>query len=382
MTHVDGQPLDILYKRTSAKWTGSPSDILPMPVAEMDFEIDPAIKARLHALVDASDTGYAGNNLELRMNLAGFAKKAWNWELDPEQISTCGDVGVGMVEVGRAVTKPGEKVMINTPVYLNMRNWADRLNLEVVDAQMHKDGMHYTLDFDAIEAGYKSGVKAHFLCNPHNPTGTVFTKEELSRLADLAKKYGVIVLSDEIHAPITYEKGAFVPFLSVSETAREVGICVTSASKAWNLAGLKCAQIITQHEKTKAIIDAMPMGVRFGASHFGVHAGAVAFTCTDWLEGALKTLDRNRKLLASLLAEKLPQVHYRVPDCSYLAWLDVTELGLGEDPAKTIFDQGKLYVNSGILFGPQSANFVRMNFGTSAEIITEGVNRLAKAAQK
>ncbi|MEI8149827.1 MAG: aminotransferase class I/II-fold pyridoxal phosphate-dependent enzyme [Actinomycetes bacterium] len=382
MTHVDGQALDILYKRTSAKWTGSPGDILPMPVAEMDFEIDPAIKARLHALVDASDTGYAGNNLELRMNLAGFAKKAWNWELDPEQISTCGDVGVGMVEVGRAVTKPGEKVMINTPVYLNMRNWADRLNLEVVDAQMHKDGMHYTLDFDAIEAGYKSGVKAHFLCNPHNPTGTVFTKEELSRLADLAKRYGVIVLSDEIHAPITYEKGAFVPFLSVSETAREVGICVTSASKAWNLAGLKCAQIITQHEKTKAIIDAMPMGVRFGASHFGVHAGAVAFTCTDWLEGALKTLDRNRKLLASLLAEKLPQVHYRVPDCSYLAWLDVTELGLGEDPAKTIFDQGKLYVNSGILFGPQSANFVRMNFGTSAEIITEGVNRLVKAAQK
>jgi cysteine-S-conjugate beta-lyase len=382
MTHVDGQALDILYKRTSAKWTGSPSDILPMPVAEMDFEIDPAIKARLHALVDASDTGYAGNNVELRMNLAGFAKKAWNWELDPEQISTCGDVGVGMVEVGRAVTKPGEKVMINTPVYLNMRNWADRLNLEVVDAQMHKDGMHYTLDFDAIEAGYKSGVKAHFLCNPHNPTGTVFTKEELSRLADLAKKYGVIVLSDEIHAPITYEKGAFVPFLSVSETAREVGICVTSASKAWNLAGLKCAQIITQHEKTKAIIDAMPMGVRFGASHFGVHAGAVAFTCTDWLEGALKTLDRNRKLLASLLAEKLPQVHYRIPDCSYLAWLDVTELGLGDDPSKTIFEQGKLYVNSGILFGPQSANFVRMNFGTSAEIITEGVNRLAKAAQK
>ena len=382
MINVDGQPLDILHKRTSAKWTGSPSDILPMPVAEMDFEIDPAIKARLHALVDASDTGYAGNNVELRMNLAGFAKKAWNWELDPEQISTCGDVGVGMVEVGRAVTKPGEKVMINTPVYLNMRNWADRLNLEVVDAQMHKDGMHYTLDFDAIEAGYKSGVKAHFLCNPHNPTGTVFTKEELGRLADLAKKYGVMVLSDEIHAPITYEKGAFVPFLSVSETAREVGICVTSASKAWNLAGLKCAQIITQHEKTKAIIDAMPMGVRFGASHFGVHAGAVAFTCTDWLEGALKTLDRNRKLLASLLAEKLPQVHYRIPDCSYLAWLDVTELGLGEDPAKTIFDQGKLYVNSGILFGPQSANFVRMNFGTSAEIITEGVNRLAKAAQK
>jgi cystathionine beta-lyase len=287
-----------------------------------------------------------------------------------------------MVEVGRAVTKPGEKVMINTPVYLNMRNWANRLNLEVVDAQMAKDGMHYTLDFDAIEAGYKSGVKAHFFCNPHNPTGTVFTKEELSRLADLAKKYGVIVLSDEIHAPITYEKGSFVPFLNVSETAREVGICVTSASKAWNLAGLKCAQIITQHEKMKAIVDAMPMAVRFGASHFGVHAGAVAFTCTDWLEGAMATLDRNRKHLAAQLAEKLPQVNYRVPNCSYLAWLDVTALDLGEDPAKTIYERGKLYVNSGILFGPQSENFVRMNFATNLEIITEGVDRLVLAAKK
>ena len=382
MINVDGQSLEILRKRTSAKWTTAPSDVLPMPVAEMDFEIDPAIKARLHALVDSSDTGYAGNNSELRMNLAAYAKGAWNWELDPEQVYTCGDVGVGMVEVGRAVTKPGEKVMINTPVYLNMRNWANRLNLEVVDAQMIKNGMHYTLDFDAIEAGYKSGVKAHFLCNPHNPTGTVFTQQELSRLADLAKKYGVIVLSDEIHAPITYDKSAFHPFLNVSENAREVGICVTSASKAWNLAGLKCAQIITQHEKMKAIVEAMPMAVRFGASHFGVHAGAVAFTCTDWLEGAMATLDRNRKFLATELAEKLPQVNYRVPDCSYLAWLDVTALDLGEDPSKTILERGKLLVSNGILFGPQSQNFVRLNFGTSAQIISQGVDRLALAAKK
>jgi cystathionine beta-lyase len=382
MVNVDGQSLEILRKRTSAKWNTASHDVLPMPVAEMDFEIDPAIKARLHALVEASDTGYAGNLVELRTNLASYAKLAWNWELDPEQVYACGDVGVGMIETGRAVTKPGEKVMINTPVYMNMRNWASRLNLEVVDAQMIKNGMHYTLDFDAIEAGYKSGVKAHFFCNPHNPTGTVFTKEELSRLADLAKQYGVIVLSDEIHAPITYEKGAFVPFLNVSENAREVGICVTSASKAWNLAGLKCAQIITQHPKMHAVIESMPMGVRFSASHFGVHAGAVAFTCTDWLDAAMVTLDRNRKFLAKELAEKLPQVNYRVPDCSYLSWLDVTALDLGEDPSKTILERGKLLVSNGILFGPQSQSYVRLNFGTSAEIISQGVDRLVLAAKR
>ena len=124
------------------------------------------------------------------------------------------------------------------------------------------------------------------------------------------------------------------------------------------------------------------MGVRFSASHFGVHAGAVAFTCTDWLDAAMVTLDRNRKFLAKELAEKLPQVNYRVPDCSYLSWLDVTALDLGEDPSKTILERGKLLVSNGILFGPQSQSYVRLNFGTSAEIISQGVDRLVLAAKR
>lgn len=351
-----------------------------MPVAEMDFEIDQSIKDRLNALIDNSDTGYLGSTKELEANLSSFAKTRWGWDIDPEFIYTCGDVSVGMLEPTRMVMQPGEKIMLNTPVYMNMRNWANRVGAEIFDAPMAKSGMHFTLDFDAIEAGYKSGVKIHYLCNPHNPTGTVFEKAELSRLADLAQHYGVMVFSDEIHGAITYQSGAFVPFLSVSDAARKVGIAVTSASKAWNLAGLKCAQIVTADPAMKAMVDSMPASVRYSSSLFGAHASAVAYKATEWLDAALVTLDRNRRLLDRELRENLPTVNYRIPDASYLGWLDVTSLDLGEDPAKSILERGRLSLSNGILFGPDSQNFVRINFACNEEVITEGVNRLKRAA--
>jgi cystathionine beta-lyase len=380
MISIEGQSLEILRARTSEKWTGCPSDVLPMPVAEMDFELDEAIKERLHSLVNNSDTGYLGSTKELQTNLVSFAQKRWNWEIDPDHIYVCGDVAVGMLEPTRMIVKAGEKIMLNTPVYMNMRNWANRAQAEIVDAPMAKKGMHFTLDFEAIEAGYKNGVKIHYLCNPHNPTGTVFTHLELSRLADLAENYNVMVFSDEIHGPVAYESGAFVPFLSVSDAARKVGMAVTSASKAWNLAGLKCAQIVTADPHMKAIVDSMPMSVRFSASLFGSHASAVAFTATEWLDAAILTLDRNRRFLRTELHDQLPSVEYRIPDASYLGWLDVTSLDLGEDPARTILDKGKLMLSNGILFGPDSQNFVRINFACSKEIITEGIKRLKLAA--
>jgi cystathionine beta-lyase len=380
MMIVDGQSLSKLRTRTSEKWSGSAEDVLPMPVAEMDFEIDQSIKDRLNALIDNSDTGYLGSTKELEANLSSFAKTRWGWDIDPEFIYTCGDVSVGMLEPTRMVMQPGEKIMLNTPVYMNMRNWANRVGAEIFDAPMAKSGMRFTLDFDAIEAGYKSGVKIHYLCNPHNPTGTVFEKAELSRLADLAQHYGVMVFSDEIHGAITYQSGAFVPFLSVSDAARKVGIAVTSASKAWNLAGLKCAQIVTADPAMKAMVDSMPASVRYSSSLFGAHASAVAYKATEWLDAALVTLDRNRRLLDRELRENLPTVNYRIPDASYLGWLDVTSLDLGEDPAKSILERGRLSLSNGILFGPDSQNFVRINFACNEEVITEGVNRLKRAA--
>ena len=377
MTKLPALPLAQLQKRKSAKWREFPNEVLPLPVAEMDFEIAKPIRDVLEEMIKGSDTGYLGPIPELGINLAKFAKARWGWEIDPEQVFTATDVGVGMVEMARTVVNPGDLIMINSPVYHNMNNWIAELKCKSYDAPLNKTGLHYTLDLKAVEQGYAAGVKAHFLCSPHNPVGTVFTKEELSELANLAKKYDVTVFSDEIHGPLTYDAKNFIPFLAVSEVAREVGICVTAASKSWNLAGLKCATIITAHPKQHERAKSMPIAVHYRASLFGAVASATAYECADWLDSAIETMDSNRRYVKKLLDENLPSVGYRIPDFSYLAWLDLSSLNLGEKPAEVLLEKGKLALNAGIMFGPQSSNFVRLNFATSEEILDQAISRMA-----
>ena len=382
MTKLTALPLSQLQKRRSAKWREFPSDVLPLPVAEMDFEIAKPIRDVLEEMIKGSDTGYLGPIPELGINLAKFSKARWGWEIDPEQVFVATDVGVGMVEMARTVVNPGDLIMINSPVYHNMNNWIAELKCKSYDAPLTKTGLHYTIDLNAIERGYAAGVKAHFLCSPHNPVGTVFTRDELAELAGLAKKYDVTVFSDEIHAPLTYDAKNFVPFLAVSETAREVGICVTAASKSWNLAGLKCATIITAHPKQLERAKSMPMAVHYRASLFGAVASAVAYECVDWLDSAIATMESNRRFLANLLTKELPNVGYRIPDFSYLAWLDLKELKLGENPSVVLLEKGKLAVNAGVMFGAESASFVRLNFATSEEIISEAISRMVSCVEK
>ena len=369
-------PLETLRTRKSAKWTQFPPEILPMPVAEMDFELAEPIKELIISMVENSDTGYIGETGHLNRHFADFASKTWNWIIDPEQFFLCIDVSVGNIEMARTVVNPGDLIMINSPIYLSMFNWIKELKCEVIDAPMHKDGMEYTLDLAAIEAGYKAGAKLHFLCNPQNPTGSVHSRADLEAIADLAKQYDVYVFSDEIHAPLVYAESEFVPFLSVSDNAREVGICVTAASKAWNLAGLKCAFIITQSERMKELALSMPMSVRYRASIFGAHAAAKAFELTDWLDSLMEILDSNREFLALELQHKLPKAKYRIPNCSYLAWIDLSAYDLGENPSEIILSRGLLALTPGFLFGDGCSQYVRLNFGTSQAIIAEGVDRL------
>ncbi len=376
---VEGVPLEILRTRLSEKWSGSAPDVLPMPVAEMDFELPQEIRDLLVAMVQNSDTGYLGKIDHLGRNFAAFASDRWNWKVDTEQFLLCSDVGMGMIEMSRTIVQPGDKVLVNSPVYLNMFNWAKELKCEVVDAPMIKDGMRYALDLAAIEAGYKAGVKINYLCNPQNPTGTVHTRAELEAIADLAVKYGVYVFSDEIHGPIVFDEEPFIPFLSISDNARQVGVCVTAASKAWNLAGLKCAFIITQSERMSELAKLMPRSVRFRASLFGAHAAAKAFECGEWLDGMMETLDHNRKFLQVQLAEKLPLAQYRIPNCTYLAWIDISAYNLGETPTVKILEDGKVAFTPGHLFGPDCSQFIRLNFATSEAIIAEGIDRMLAA---
>jgi cystathionine beta-lyase len=218
------------------------------------------------------------------------------------------------------------------------------------------------------------------MCHPHNPVGVIFSKEILAKLADLAVKYQVKIISDEIHGPLTYEPNSFTPFLAVSDAAREVGIAVTSASKGFNLAGLKCALIITSSQVLKEKINSMPISVAFRASLFGAVAATAAFRDSlEWLDGVIATLNENRTLIKGLIDTQLPAIGYRIPDFGYLAWLDLSNLGLGDDPTKQILERGKLAINGGVMYGPKHTSFARLNFGTSPEIISEAFNRILKS---
>jgi len=383
MSHIKALDLSELQTHRSEKWRAFPKDVLPLPVAEMDFPVADPIRETLREMVDRSDLGYLGPIPEMGVAFAGFAKRRWGWSVDPLQVRIAADVGVGVVEVLRVITKPGDKILINSPVYPNFWTWCVETHLQQVDVPLTEsdtevNGSHWILDWDGIEKAYRSGIKAHLISNPHNPLGRMYTLDELSRLADLAKEHAVYIISDEIHAPLTFREQIFTPFLAVSEIAREVGITITAASKGWNIAGLKCAIIVTQNSKVYETLNAIAPATHYRASLLGAFATVTAFEKGEpWLEDVMAQLDHNRKLIAELIKAKTPGVGYRIPHCSYLAWLDLTSFHLGDDPSAVLIEKGKVAFVQGVRFGPQSTQFVRLNFATSPEILEEAFNRLA-----
>jgi cysteine-S-conjugate beta-lyase len=225
-------------------------------------------------------------------------------------------------------------------------------------------------------------VRQHpaLLCSPHNPTGTVHRRQDLERLATLAARYGVTVLADEIHAPLVLPGRTHHPFLSVSPEAAGHGMVFTSASKAWNLAGLKSAVIVTADPATRRLVERLPEELPWRAGQLGVLASIAAFTEGEpWLEEVLGVLDHHRHHLAELLAARLPAIRYRPPDASYLAWLDCTALGLGDDPSAVFLARGRVALSPGPSFGRPGLGHARLNMGTSRQILAEAVDRMASA---
>lgn len=377
---VTADSLTSLRARTSMKWRAYPDDVLPLFVAESDYPLAPAIAKTLHDAIDNSDTGYAPPTSELPEAFAAFAKARWGWTVDPAQVWTTTDVGVAVVETLQRVTERGDGVIITPPVYFPFFDLVEESGANVVEVPL-TGGIDegWSLDLHGIEAAFKDGATAFLLCNPHNPVGLAHSLEDLRAVADLAAKYGATVVSDEIHGPLTYADATFTPFLAVSDNARKVGICVTAASKAWNLAGLKCAVMITAGGPNQAIVDSLPLEVYWRTSLLGLKASVSAYRDgVEWFDGILTALDSNRRLLTTLLAEHLPAVKYRMPQSTYLAWLDFRALGWGDDPAAHILEHAKVALSNGPPFGTQGHGFARLNMACSPEVLTDAITRIAK----
>jgi cystathionine beta-lyase len=381
---VSAPNLAELQSHRSEKWRGFAADVLPLPVAEMDFPVAQPIRDLLTEMISKSDLGYLGSIPELGQGFAQFAGRRWNWEVDPLQVRAATDVGVAVVEVLRVFTNPGDSILVNSPVYQNFYNWINETKLNLVDVPFERTGDEsanpWQINWDGIEKAYAAGLKVHLLCSPHNPLGRIYTKEELLRIVALAKRYDVLVISDEIHAPLTFKGNTFVPMLSLGADAESVSVAVTAASKGWNIAGLKCAIIVSQNEVINARLATMPMAVHFRASLLGGFATAIAFAEGEiWLDSVIENLDHNRHMLKDLLNSQLPSVRYHIPDNSYLGWLDLEALNLGEDPSVTLLEKGRVAFNAGHIYGKQCSQYVRFNFATSPTIITEAVHRIARA---
>lgn len=374
---INVRDLTELRKLHSSKWLRYPADVLPMHVAEMDFEVDPGVRAVLAEMVAKSDLGYLGPIPEVAAAFVGFAERHWGWTPDAAQIRMTTDVGVGVVEVIRALSRPGDKVIINSPVYHSFYMWLDELHLITVDAPLIHERDGWRLDLAAIETQFKDGARFILLSSPHNPVGRIHTLEELTAIAELSIKYNAYVISDEIHAPLTYADQKFVPYLSIPAAQRR-GIMVTSSSKAFNFAGLKAAIIGSQNEEMFKELNVIPEANHWRASLLGGFAMAKAFADGDkWLAETMAQLDHNRKIVKELLAKYLPEAKYEIPQNSYLAWVDISCLGLGEKACELLIENQKVAFNPGTEFGAQYGAYIRLNFATSPEIIEEGIKRLA-----
>jgi cystathionine beta-lyase len=371
-----------LRQRHSIKWRGVDPDVMPAWIAEMDTPLAEPIARALRQATDRGDTGYAHPG-GLPRALAEYAKRSWGWSPDPGQMLVVPDVVTGTHACIQVLTEPGEGVVVNTPVYPPFFSVIRAADRRVVESPLVR-GPHgrYALDLEALDRDLApADVTAYLLCNPHNPSGLVLTAAELATVAEIAERHRVRIISDEVHAPLVYPGGAHTPLGMVDRAAARLAIVLTSASKAWNLPGLKASLIVAAGDEGWPDVQRVPVSTTFGTALYGVLAGEAAFTeGQGWLATLMAGLDHNRRLLADLLAEHLPTVGYAVPDATYLAWLDLRSLGLGDDPAAVLLERGRVALANGIMFGDLGKGFARLNFATSPDRLAEIVRRMAIGA--
>jgi cystathionine beta-lyase len=379
MSFSPARPLEQLFaSRSSIKWRRYPADVLPVFVAEMDFDVEPAILDRVADTLRNSDTGYLDSAGPLAPAFADFAWSSWAWGVDPDWVHLATDVTVGVVETLRLVLpESGGRVVLTPPVYPPFFEMIEEADADAVTVPLREDA-DWALDLEGLEAAFASGVDAMLLCNPQNPTGRCHSRRSLEALARLAARYGVFVVSDEVHAPLAHPGIRFIPFAPIARAAGARSVTVTSASKAWNLAGLKCAIIVAAEPASAELLGRLPEELAARTSILGLHANVAALSCLRWRDGLVDQIVENVRLLEAELAAHAPDVTLVRPDAGYLAWLDFRSTGLGDDPARTLIDVGRVALNSGLAFGVEGRGFARINLACDPSTVVEAVQRIAR----
>lgn len=383
-TELDAITIESLYEAGHLKWTMFGPGRIGAFVAEMDYGTAPPITAALHDAVDRMIFGYLppAMGAELADACSTWQAEAYGWKVPPEDIHPLPDVIKGMEVAIQYFSRPGSPIILPVPAYMPFLLVPGVLGRETIQIEMVPSDGRYVYDLDALDRAYAAGGDLLVLCNPYNPLGRVMEPDEMTAISEVVERHGGRVFSDEIHAPLVYAGHRHVPYASLSEVTAGHTITATSASKAWNLPGLKCAQMLVSNDVDRRRWADMGPFAAHGASNLGVIANTVAFReGKPWLDGVLAYLDGNRVLLGELLAEHLPEVGYRAPEGTYLAWLDCRELGLPDVAAEFFKEQAGVVLVDGIRCGPPGKGFARLNFATSRPILTRMVTQMADAVR-
>ena len=360
-------------------------DILPLWVADMDFQAPQAV---VEALVNRAQHGIYGysNSMDGYYEaLMDWMKNRHNWLIEREWITFSPGIVPALNELVRSLTKPGDKILLQSPVYPPFFQAIKNHGREVVNNQLRLENGRYTMDFTDLEERFASGVKMMILCSPHNPVGRVWDRAELDRLGQLCLAYDVLVISDEIHGDLIFEGYRHIPFVSLSSDLAQQSIVCTAPSKTFNLAGLQTSNLIIPNPKYRqAFLASLDLTGIHNPNVFGITALEVAYQQgAEWLNQLMHYLEGNVEFLMSFLARELPQIGLTKPEGTYLVWLDFRSLGLEpKDLHRFLVHKAGVGLNAGYLFGPGGEGFARLNLGCSRAVLDEGLRRIKTAVQE
>ena len=360
------------------KW-GVPDGVIPAWVAEMDYAVDPVVLGAVQRMLADGITGYPlfGWDADLAESYAGWAARHFGWAPEPEAVHPVVDVTAGVRVALDVFSGPGG-VVFPTPGYNAQFGLAGVTGREEHLVAVPESTERAEIDLDRLGALFAAGAQTLLLTQPHNPWGRVFTRAELEGIRDVVLRHGARVVSDEIHAPLVLPGAEHVSYLAIEGT-HDHAVAVVAASKAFNTAGLRCAQIVVPDPASQQRLIDQPMSRNDSHSPVGVVAARAAYDDGDgWLASLVERLDEQRTLLVKLLAAHLPEVRMRPLEATYLAWLDASAYG-HDDAAAVAMERGRVMVSPGHSYAPGTTGHVRLNFATSTERLTEIVERLAKA---
>ena len=379
--------------RRGVKWNRFPADVLPAWVADMDFAVPDEVQAAIEAVVSKRDYGY-GNGHGVREGKEGLAQAFveyatgnfdWgNHTVNPDCVLPVTDLIQGMYSPVYAFSEPGDGIVVQTPIYPPFLDTIATTGRRLVENRLVDDGTKLALDVEGLRNVVDDTTCLMMVPNPHNPTGRCFTRDELNAMAQVAIERNLIVVSDEIHADLVYSGHQHIPFASLSLEIAARTITLTSATKGFNIPGLRCALMyFGSLELKERFHKTMPARLLGAPNVIGIDATIAAWRYGQpWLKQVMVQLEANRDHMTEFLAKEMPGVKYRQPEATYLGWLDCTAMNLGQSPFEYFLEKAKVGLMEGANFGEAGVGKVRLNFGTSAKILDQILDRMAQSIRE